>query len=53
MLLKVMDPQNTGDISFLMFCRGIETFLMGKHRNTHSSLVTIETYLIDTHTPHR
>jgi len=29
-LLELMDPCNTGDISFIMFCRGVETFLMGE-----------------------
>ena len=29
-LLELMDPCNTGDISFIMFCRGVETFLLGE-----------------------
>lgn len=28
-LLHVMDPKDSGKISFIMFCRGIEGFLLG------------------------
>ncbi len=29
-LLELMDPCNTGNISFIMFCRGVETFRLGE-----------------------
>lgn len=36
-LLQVMDPLSTGKISFLMFCRGIETFLLETDQGSSSA----------------
>lgn len=40
-LLQVMDPLNTGKISFIMFCRGIETFLLESQYSAESSITSL------------